>query len=466
MTSEVFQIFIDSHLANELREVVNSQLHFSVNQRKTLEINRKKKEYPTWSLVCAIMDRLDDTMDYLCSLELNTGTYRRSAFDFFDFMAQATVIIDCIDMLAKIYDVSFSEENKSTDIFNERGKDGSGTDKKYFEYLRSLCSIHPVETSYYAKTYQDNDFESSPFVTWNDGRIYSIADGDIIARVYTNKNDDYHKTVNINMEKIFEYVIRRYNYLEKIISAIRDLHQLQIDSFVKTLIKAPDEFDSFVEYLINLKEEVDRRLGDDFSYEYDYVISLFQLKLSNPNNASRYQKYCNIFRYAIPFEHNGIQNMNFDSCDCNGIQHPQRNIETTLFHELYSTNSQSDEARKYGYNIQKIGSLNYDSGYDNKQWAYCMLEEAKPFFEKYVTFDGAQGDFEHYALVQIALYFDSLKNKCLLNKNVPNDLLYRDRILSVEEINNLRYEEPVSENAGQLLKDYLQAIASYGEMSE
>ncbi len=32
------------------------------------------------------MNRLDDTVEYLNTLELTTGKYKRSAFDFFDFM--------------------------------------------------------------------------------------------------------------------------------------------------------------------------------------------------------------------------------------------------------------------------------------------------------------------------------------------------------------------------------------------
>ncbi|MGY0372658.1 hypothetical protein [Clostridium sp. JNZ J1-5] len=35
--------------------------------------------------------------------------------------------------------------------------------------------------------------------------------------------------------------------------------------------------------------------------------------------------------------------------------------------------------------------------------------------------------------VQVALYLDCLENKCTINKNIPNDLKYRTRLLSDNE---------------------------------
>ncbi|MEK5175540.1 hypothetical protein NST63_20310 [Heyndrickxia sp. FSL W8-0496] len=58
------------------------------------------------------------------------------------------------------------------------------------------------------------------------------------------------------------------------------------------------------------------------------------------------------------------------------------------------------------------------------------------FLEKYVSFEDVEGDFEHCALVQSALYLDSLKNKCLINM-IPNDLKYRERLLSDEELERM-----------------------------
>ena len=85
--------------------------------------------------------------------------------------------------------------------------------------------------------------------------------------------------------------------------------------------------------------------------------------------------------------------------------------------------------KKYSYNFEKIEYLNYDSGESNKSWAYIKLRELYPFLERYVSFEGAMGDFEHYALVQLALYLHCLENKCLVNDNIPNELKFREKLI-------------------------------------
>ena len=144
MDKNIFQINISTDVLKRLRDKINEEHYISYSKEF---YDKNKKKHRAWDKICAIMDRLDDTVDYLNKLKLNTGKHRRSAFDFFDFMNEAAVVMDCITHLAKIFEVPDEEIETSTEIFNELGKDGKGTDKKYFEYLRSLCSVHPVETS-------------------------------------------------------------------------------------------------------------------------------------------------------------------------------------------------------------------------------------------------------------------------------------------------------------------------------
>ncbi|MED3275788.1 hypothetical protein [Bacillus thuringiensis] len=87
--------------------------------------------------------------------------------------------------------------------------------------------------------------------------------------------------------------------------------------------------------------------------------------------------------------------------------------------------------------MEKIHYLSYDSGYNNKEWAYTQLKGAHTFLEKYVSFQGAQSDFEHYTLVHLALYLNCLENKCIVNENIPNDLKYRRRLLLEDEMKEL-----------------------------
>lgn len=150
------KIELDSLLCSELRKKINEYQNYSIN--KNHSINNAKTERG-WDKICAIMDRLDDTTLYLNSLDLKKGTGPLPVFDY-----------------------DFTEIDKESNIFNQKGNAGSGSDKKYFEYLRSLCSIHPIETSRH-KIFQDDftKIECSPFVRWNDGFIVDKKDCDLIA---------------------------------------------------------------------------------------------------------------------------------------------------------------------------------------------------------------------------------------------------------------------------------------------
>ncbi|GLO68476.1 hypothetical protein [Oceanobacillus kimchii] len=424
MNKGTFQINLDTKVLELLRYKVNDGLNINFNKFHS----KKNKEYRSWDKICAIMDRLDDTVGYINMLKLNTGNHDRSAFDFFDFMNNASVIVDCVKELAIIYDVPDDTIENSTDIFNQIGKDGKGTDDRYFAYLRSLCSVHPVETSRH-KRYQDNDYECSPFVTWNNRGTWINDDCDIYAVVYTNKDEDNFKRVRIFIPQIFNYVKKWLEFVAEIINSIDEYKNKFIIDLKNRPIKKEKEFDSYLNYLKNLKAEQTERSGLENWYDLDPIINLFEVKISNKKNQVKMNLYLNALKYAISFEHSSIQNMSQVGFENNGLKHCEKNIETTLYYELYSPYSGSVEQKSFSYNLEKIQFLSYDSEETDKKWAYKKLKEALPFLEKYVSFKDAKSDFEHYSLVQLALYLDCLENNCLINKNIPFDLMYRERLL-------------------------------------
>ena len=423
----IFQIKLDSNVLKKLRDKVNEQNYISYN--KNCKAKKKNKEYRAWDKICAIMDRLDDTVLFLNGLKLNTGKYKRSAFDFFEFINNASVIVDCIQELAKIFEVPDDKIMKTNNIFNQVGNDEKGTDKEYFEYLRSLCSVHPVETSRHGR-YQDNDFECCPFVLWNNRKLYND-NSDIYAVVYTSNDSSINKRVLIYMDQIFEYVTTRLNFVNDIVDKIDKYQKEVIRGFINTPIKKENQFDSYLDYLRNLDDEQKRRFGSERYCPISEAIKFFEVKLSNKENQEKFNLYLNALRYAITFEHNSIQNMSIKGFNNNGLTYCDDTLETTLFIELNSLDSNDDELGKYHYNLEKINYLNYDSGYDDRQWAYIQVEEMLPFLSRYVSFEGINGDFECYALVQLALYLNCLENDCLVNENIPNDLKYRQALRQV-----------------------------------
>ncbi len=86
-----------------------------------------------------------------------------NAFDFINFINNAAVVLDCIRILADIFGVDLSVENSRTVIFNKTGEDKKGTDKSYFEFIRSICAVHPAETNRH-KRYHGENIVTCPFL--------------------------------------------------------------------------------------------------------------------------------------------------------------------------------------------------------------------------------------------------------------------------------------------------------------
>lgn len=124
MEKQKFKINMDLTIINKLRNKINENQHISMNKEFNKKIGKENKEFNSWDIVCAIMDRIQDTCEYLNNLELDAGKYSRSAFDFINFINNAMVVIDCVDELAKVYNVSFESEDKNTQIFQQLGKNG------------------------------------------------------------------------------------------------------------------------------------------------------------------------------------------------------------------------------------------------------------------------------------------------------------------------------------------------------
>ena len=125
-----------------LRDTINEERNLSCEKTGTMQ----KQIYPAWNRICAIMDRLDDTVNYINGMVLGE-CHNRSAFDFYEFINCSYIVIDCIKSIAEIYSLDLSELEDSKSVFGDPFLSG-GTDGLFFNYIRSLCAVHPICTSY------------------------------------------------------------------------------------------------------------------------------------------------------------------------------------------------------------------------------------------------------------------------------------------------------------------------------
>ena len=159
---------------------------FLIRHHKTRAKKNDHQTYPAWNRICALMDRIQDTAEHINNIELHNEKANRSAFSFLDLMNYGSVLKDCIYEIARIYEINMEPYKQSSSVFHMTGNDGQGTDKMYFEYLRSLCSVHPFDTgNNNHRRYQENDFECRPYVAWKEDRLRTDEHNYLIAHVYT-----------------------------------------------------------------------------------------------------------------------------------------------------------------------------------------------------------------------------------------------------------------------------------------
>ena len=453
---------LDPTVGARLRRAVNDDVNISISREQTLRQKKSNEPYPAWNRICALMDRIQDTAEYLSTADIKPHDERRGAFGFLNFMNHACVLLDCINEIARLYDVDLSLYNNSCEVFHNAGRDGTGSDKKYFEYLRSLCSVHPIETSRHP-AYQDTDFESCPYVKWNDGWMHAEKSCDLYALVYTNRfGSDHYKTVLIRLPEVYRYIEHRYGLLDEVISpGIEAYKEGFREERRKREIKQENDFNSYTDYVCYLMHEGQDRFGGSFDYQMEYVLKFLTLQFENSKNQIALLKYQNALRRAIHFHRFLLQNMSFEGYSNTGVQYQERCVEDeTLLFLLTSPHSESKEAHQYGYAIGVISEL-YDEDCDSHYYAMANLEVAKPLLEKYVSFEEAKEPFDYFALTQLALYQDSLLSNSALNKNIPNSFEYRIKKLSDAEWEEL-HREDIHEELSMNKEELEELLKSYG----
>lgn len=196
--SELF----DPELCREFRDTINSSPIFSRG-------NLKHK----YSLLSAVMDRVDTCTDYL---NAHTG-FPNSEVEFIVFFVFGAMLRDAIqELLVNIYKKNskmYSEIASESSFFKEPYINSSiynsnkdiPTDDKLFEYMRSLVFAHPVETSR-AKFLQDGETQYSPWVivnpeirTW-----FKYSDG-VGIRIYSSVTDKIQNFV-IPLKALQDYL--------------------------------------------------------------------------------------------------------------------------------------------------------------------------------------------------------------------------------------------------------------------
>lgn len=416
------KIYLNDNVIRNFRNTINDYIDFSL-------LKKYKNNDNAWNSICALMDRIEDIVIYLNEKELNTGKWNRCAFDFFEFIEQAGVLIECIDELYKIYDIKLSRAKtifKHKEI-NEKyllklkkdNKIAKVGDSNYFEYIRSLSSVHPGKTDRH-KEFQFANFEVSPYVVWNGG-IYALdprCNGEIILVTYNNETDQMLINKSIYIKEIFNFIKYKYYSINYLTKYVKKYYLDEIKTLRDTPIRKRKDLKNNLEYLNNLVNESKKRCPN-ITDEIEEVIDIFNQQITREENINKYNKYCNALLYSMKGIHRQLQNMDF-KCESP--------IDNLLFKLLVGEIHLKNNAKmNYSYPLQKILDLKLESG--DKEFALIQYKTLLPFFNKYIKVteeDLYQLSYEElYVLSQIAIYLHELEYNDIVNFCIPNDEEFR-----------------------------------------
>lgn len=424
--AKTFQIHLNPDLIEEFNAALNAHEHIS-EQVSFVEKTFAKKQYrgvPAWDCICACVHRIRDTVGYLNDQKLGVMEHG-SAFDFINFINNASVVLNSIDMLADIFGVDLSEENARTDAFQMPGANGKGTDKKYFEFLRSLCAVHPTETNHYLGMYHDADIVTCPYVTWvKDSLLESAWHCDLHGHAFVNDANSWGEDVFIHMDQVFAHIKYRYSLLNKISTALERFQESKIQEFRSTPVPDRADGESEPDFIEHLKQVEAERFGTSNDFVYDFAKRAISFRPANPVNREAAERYANAWRFALGLQLNVLRDMFRDGPEHGGIEGDDSGW--VLFENLKYGDSHYEELAGFDYQLEKIGYLDGTSGPDDTAWGRLKLKEIEPVFRPYVTMDLAHdSDEELYMLSRIALYEISLRHDGWISQLIPHDTKYR-----------------------------------------
>lgn len=337
---------LDPQLNTRLRDSYNRS-HFASMvdtdfNKPSISKKREKISLNASNCICACLDRIDSLVFHCNEL----FTEKDTAFKLCDILNYGQTLIDCIEMLAKIFNVPYEKAGNQS-CFHE---DEKGSDREYFKYIRSLCSVHPIETSMHA-SFQGEEPEWSPWIDTLSGSTSGIfrlladdkekvAKADYAIVVYRN-DIQFNKYVYISLEEVFNYLEKRYLFIEDIIKAIDILDDTKIRELCDIEISHPESFDSYYSYIDYLVEELARRGMGDFSWQANEWKTIFESKFEDDVLDSMLDQYKKIIKNNIEELKNKAQRMDFDSVrEYDVVKAPYGNINN-----------------KYAYCVEKIHYL-------------------------------------------------------------------------------------------------------------
>lgn len=254
---------------------------------------------------CAL-ERISDYLEYFNHYVLVPDYERHNAFNFIEVLNCAYVITHCVQELAKTYAVDYRRITNVKDCF-AYFQYGDGNDGDVFEYIRSLCAVHPAETSLQSAVHGFENFNSCSHIIWDRGFGYD--DRDLTAVIYSADQDE-EMYLGIQVEPFMIYLQKWVSLLDEIEQGIRIFIEKEKEDYKTKLIANPENFDNYLDYIDNLHMEYTRRYSDSQTELFEKYKLAFTISFNNTETERKRECYQNAVRYMFECLHKQLQGMN------------------------------------------------------------------------------------------------------------------------------------------------------------
>jgi hypothetical protein len=329
--------------------------------------------------------------------------------------------VHCIEDLAGIFAVKIDDITGKKDCFSDF-EYGNGNDKEVFEYIRSLCAVHPADTSRHPTVHKEGEFDCCERIVWDSS--VCADQRDLTAVVYASEDEGEVQYIGIKIESFILYLNKWIGLLDDIEQGVYDFIEEEKKRLRGTHILLPEKFESYIDYIDNLKKEYEIRVDSSGCHSdyFEYYKLAFQIYFDNDETEKKKECYKAAIKYMFEFLHKQMQEM--DERKYSGIKDLSDNHTTNLFYELYlpieGRSEFSNERSAFVY----VNNLNSRYQYDVYH-AREVLNVIKPLVNEYVEFKNTEPKDETRLLLQIATYFDALRQDGYISKSIPDTIEYR-----------------------------------------
>lgn len=331
-------------VADKLRNTAGKHLYLFKDWIKPIQLN--KKSVNAWNKYNSCLTRIAETLDYINTMNLGEKMYPQ-AFDFYEFMLHADVVIKSIEELINIlgirykdsillsnecfgqaiyvkkYDIRKKKYIKDIEVIRDNEK--SGNDGKFWEYLRSITTVHPINTTKanFLDGLEKKTLHTSPYAVWNIDNVFfdsiSFPNLNIVVVIWKGEPNEVNNHVLVHTSMIEKYINKWIFALNIVENEIESLIIKDKEKLSKKRIKTIEDFNYDWElYLNNLKKEYTKRynrLSEDKSYETELTMHVNKsLKtIFKDSYKQEVLKQYNVLLKKEIFEfHNKLQDMTLD----------------------------------------------------------------------------------------------------------------------------------------------------------